>query len=399
MKQSNSLENEKDFLGTLNREVGTLLDVEIPAPDPAQESRRSQRDALRSGVQINKKAVAWIITISVVLVILGGGFAAYFVIREHGRATLTEHVTLEALRDVEFTPPEAAIVADGTDTLTWNGKTYEKRDSVINILCLGVDKKNIDPDPDEIEIYGDAGQADTIFLAALDTETGKLTLLNVSRDTMADVDVYNTDGEYTETRSMQVCLAYAYGDGGESSNLNMCKAVSGLLYGIPIDGYASIKLPAVSILNDAIGGVEVTVLEDLSRWDPSLTEGASVLLKGNLARTYVQARGNELGSNSQRMARQRQYVTAFLRKSFQMVRSDWSIAVKLYQTVKAYTHTSLRLSQIVYLVSLAANVDFSQDNITTIPGKLVMGESFAEFYADDDAVFQIILDTYYREVS
>ena len=398
MKQSNNLENEAEFLGTLNREVGALMDVEIPAPDPDQETRRSRRDALRSGVQINKKALAWIITISIVLVIVGGGFAAYFAIREHGRVTLTEHVTLDALRDVEFTPPESAIVADGEDTLNWNGKTYKKKDSVINILCLGVDKKTIDPDPDEIEIYGEAGQADTIFLAALDTKTGKLTLLNISRDTMADVDVYNTDGEYTETRPMQICLGYAYGDGGESSSLNMCKAVSGLMYGIPVDGYGAIKLPAVSILNDAIGGVEVTVLEDLTKWDPSLTEGASVLLKGNLARTYVQARGNELNSNSQRMARQRQYVTAFLQKAFQMVRSDWSIAVKLYQTVKAYTHTSLGLSQIVYLVSLAANVDFSQDNIITIPGELVRGESYAEFYPDDDAVFQIIMDTYYQEV-
>ena len=398
MKQSNTFENESEFLDTLNREVGALMDADIPAPDPKQETRRSRRVALRSGVQINKKALAWIITISVVILILGGGLAAYFVIREHGRVTLTEHVTIEALRDVEFTPPEAAIVADGDDTLTWNGKTYKKRDSVINILCLGVDKREIDPDPDEVEIYGDAGQADTIFLAALDTVTGKLKLLNISRDTMADVDVYNIDGEYTETRPMQICLGYAYGDGGESSNLNMCKAVSGLLYGIPIDGYASIKLPAVSILNDAIGGVEVTVLEDLSRLDPSLTEGASVLLKGNLARIYVQARGHELDSNSKRMARQRQYLTAFLRKAFQMVRSDWSIAVKLYQTVKAYTHTSLGLSQIVYLTSLAANVDFSQDNIITIPGELVMGETYAEFYADDDAVFQIIMDTFYQEV-
>ncbi len=386
-----------EFLKEVNQEVGELMGVDIPAPVPASDTRRGKRNATREGFQISGKATAWIIVICVIVLLLGGGVASVSFLRTHGRNSLKEHITVEGQ---EFTPVEDAIVADGGDTVTWQGKTYRKNDSVINVLCVGVDKTANELENEEDTVYGSAGQADTIFLAVMDTDTGEVTLLNISRDTMTDVDIYNADGEYTDTRKEQVCTAYAYGDGGDSSCMNMVKAVSGLMYGIPIDAYAAVDLPAVSILNDAIGGVEVTVLEDLSDRDSSLTEGSVVLLQGHQAEIYVRSRDqSDASANSRRMARQRQYVTAFLQKAYTQIRNDWSTALKLYQAAEAYTCTSMRLSQMLYLASVAVESDFSQNDIITIPGEAVMGEQYAEFYVDEEALFQIIMDTYYEEVS
>ncbi len=180
----------------------------------------------------------------------------------------------------------------------------------------------------------------------------------------------------------------------------MVKSVSRLMYGIPIDAYAVIDLPAVGILNDAVGGVEVTVLEDLSDRDPSLTEGARIVLKGNLAEIYVRSRDKAtLASNNQRMARQKQYITSFFYKAAAQIREDWSVALTLYQAVQAYSQTSFRLPQIVYLATLVSKVDFSEEDIITIPGSVTKGETYAEYHVFDDDLFQIILDTYYQEIS
>lgn len=389
------LENNKQFLNEINQELGEQLGYQIQTNEPPSSNRRGMRETMQNSAQMSKKAIAWIVVLSIIVLLLGGGMGTFFIMRAQGRNSLAKHIAVEGM---EFSPPEEAIIADGGDTITWQGKNYEKKASVVNILCMGIDKTT-ELGADEDTLYGSAGQADSIFLAVLDTDTGVLTLLNLSRDTMTDVDIYNADGEYTDTRKQQLCTAYAYGDGGESSCLNMVKAVSGLMYGVPVDAYVAVDLPAVSILNDAVGGVEVTVLEDLSDKDPSLTEGSRVLLKGKLAETYVRSRNSELTSNSQRMARQRQYVTAFIRKAYTQARADWSVVLTLYQAVQAYSQTSLSVSQILYLASVAVEVDFNQKNIITIPGEVTMGEQYAEYYVDEEALFQTIMDTYYQEVS
>ena len=51
----------------------------------------------------------------------------------------------------------------------------------------------------------------------------------------------------------------------EMSCERMVEAVSHLFYGIPIHGYCSLNMEVITLLNDEIGGVTVTVPEDLTR--------------------------------------------------------------------------------------------------------------------------------------
>ena len=106
----------------------------------------------------------------------------------------------------------------------------------------------------------------------LDTKTGKSRLIAISRDTMTDVNVYSDLGNFIGTEKLQLCLAYTYGDGKEKSCENTVRAVSRLFYGMPVAAYAALDLDAITVLTDAVGGVEVPVTKDLTIQNPSLKE-------------------------------------------------------------------------------------------------------------------------------
>ncbi len=288
----------------------------------------------------------------------------------------------------------------GNDTNTYvyyDGKKYKYNDKVTTILFAGIDK-HVD---EQLGTYGTAGQADSIIIAALDTETGKYKLLALSRDTMADVNVLKPDGSFKGTENQQICLAYAYGDGKEGSCENLKKSVSRVLFGIPINSYAAIDLDAIPILNDDVGGVNVNVIEDLSHKDPALILGANVTLYGKQAETFVRSRdvnGDE-NQNNLRMDRQKEYLSSFIKTTLSQTRSDIKTPLRLYNDVSDYMVTDIDASMITYYTSIFLKSGFSaDDNFMKIPGTTTASEKYAEYYVDNDALFKIILDTYYTEV-
>lgn len=55
------------------------------------------------------------------------------------------------------------------------------------------------------------GQADCIMLLCMNTEDMTGTLLNISRDSMTDIDIYDISGDFVATEKQQLALQYAYG--------------------------------------------------------------------------------------------------------------------------------------------------------------------------------------------
>ena len=370
--------------------------------EAAQESRRGTEGAqVLSQRAVDEKAGKrrrqhrWLRILAgilcVLIVIAGVATGSLWYLKEQGRKEL-----LVDRPQTDITAPEGAEVSPDGNYVTWQGKRYKRNENIVSILVMGVDRKEAEiAKADELQI-GEQGQADTILVGALDTETGSFKIINISRDSMADVDIYNVDGEYAGVEKRQICLAYAYGDGAHSSCQNVSKSVTRLLYGIPMDIYASIELPAVNVLNDAVGGVTLDVLEDLSSRDPALTKGALVTLNGDQARIYVQSRNHEsLDGNNSRMARQKQYLAAFLNTVQRKVRQNISTIFTLYQASQTYLTSSIDLAQIAYLASLVFSREITADAIRTVPGEVTKGEEFAEYHVDEDALYQIILDTYY----
>ena len=279
-----------------------------------------------------------------------------------------------------------------------NGKKYKYNDKVTTILFAGIDKHT---DEHKEGVFGTAGQADTIIVMALNTETGKYKLMAVSRDTMVDVNVFNRDGEYTGTEKKQLCLAYAYCDGKEESCENLKRSVSRVFFGIPVNSYAAVDLDVIPILNDQVGGVTVTVPEDLTSSDPAFKAGSTVTLNGKQAETFVRKRdihGDE-NQNNLRMERQKIFLTSFIQQTLKLTKEDKTTPLKMYKSIYDYLVTDIDVSMITYYTSIFLKTGFSsENNMMKVPGKTVGGEKYAEYYTDNEEFFKIILDTYYTEV-
>ena len=76
---------------------------------------------------------------------------------------------------------------------------------------------------------------------------------------MTDIDVYDFSGNYLKSMTGQLALQYAYNIGGQSSCWATKKTVSELLYGLEIDAYFSMNMGSIAEINDALGGVDVTI--------------------------------------------------------------------------------------------------------------------------------------------
>ncbi len=189
-----------------------------------------------------------------------------------------------------------------------NGKKYRYNDEIITLLCMGIDQGS-EAWEGEGE-SGENGQADAIFLLVLDQKSYSLRLIGISRDTMTDIATYDRQGNYVGESKNHLALAFSYGATknqksyslrligisrdtmtdiatydrqgnyvGESKNhlalafsygatknegAEFVKdAVSNLFYNLPIHGYAAIDWDALGKINDSVGGVTVTLTEDM----------------------------------------------------------------------------------------------------------------------------------------
>lgn len=386
-------------LEKLNRELMEELDTLDEESNEQHSGSRKHRSGAKNGKKgkKNKKGkkkirpfhvVVTLLCLLILLMVVA--VATILIFRSQGEKQLKESVVEETV-----TAPESAQIEDGGKSVVYNGERYWYNENIISILCMGVDKTIQETGDDSI---GTNGQADALFLATLDTETGEFNLINISRDSMVDVNRYNVEGKYLETEKMQLCLAYSYGDGKESSCLNTAQSVSRLMYGMPIHAWAAIDYSGISVLNDLVGGVTVEVLEDISSVDSQLAAGNQVTLNGQQAHTYVRYRNtDELDSNNQRMARQKQYLTAFLQTVLSRTREDITFPLSLYQNALEYMVTDIDSQEVVYLASLAVQQGFSEGNMYSVPGQVVKGDVYAEFIPDEEGLYELILSVFYNK--
>ncbi len=323
--------------------------------------------------------------------------STFAVLQSRGRAALM------AAPDVTISAPAVAIedpeivIADDGKTVQYKGDTYTFNENRTNILCIGMDKENMGLSGDTV---GTGGQADMIVVLSVDTATGQVDALAVSRDTMVDVDLYTAEGAFYGVEHTQICLAYAYGDGRETSCENVVRSVSRLLYGIPINTYFAVDQGIIPTLNDAVGGVTLPLLKDFRRtggyWN---NEGDIVTLYGEEADRYVRDRNtSELDSNNDRMARQKQYILAFFNQTLKATKEDLQVPLELYDAIKDDSLSTLSPSKITYLASTLVQHNSSL-NFYQVPGEVVKSsdDGLAEYVVDDAALYEQVLNIFYTK--
>ena len=158
-------------------------------------------------------------------------------------------------------------------------------------------------------------------------------------------------------------------------------------------------MSAASTINDAVGGVDVTVPWDLAGFNEDFVEGRRLHLKGEEAFWYVKYRNTDIfGSADMRLDRQKQYLNGFIAAAKQSVQEDTSAVIDLYQAVKPQMVTDVSLDEAVYLAPILADYTYNEDDFHMLQGETVMGEQYEEFYPDEDAMLEMILDVFYEKV-
>lgn len=281
--------------------------------------------------------------------------------------------------------------------ISYQGDIYERRPAVKAILCIGVDSSGTM----EKKVTGAGGQADGIFLVAHDVAAGRVKVLMIPRDTMTPITLTDLSGNVLGKDIQHITLAYGYGDGRELSCEWLSEAVSELLSGLEIDGYLAMNTSMISVLNDMVGGVTVTIeVDGMEQSDPAFVKGAEITLYGKQAERFVRFRDSQIDNSAiTRMAQQKEYLQGYFMALRQKAAKDDRIITELMNAVEQDMITNMTKDQYLDmgLAVLEGQESLSGDDILTIPGKAVATERFDEFHHDPDGTLQMVLDLFYRK--
>ena len=376
------------------RSEDSLLPVDV------EESLNEEADAvhLKSAHRPKRSAGRKLLTVLLVIALVIGclGIGVLWTL-SRGKRNMT--ADYEKAQIALPTDDERIVSDDAGQTVRYNGKLYRFNPNLTTILFLGIDREDLEL----AEQTGDGGQADVIMLVVEDTETGRMKILNISRDTYAEYMRYTKDGVAVDYEKLQICLSYAYGDGRELSCENTKEAVQKLLYGMPISRYIAMDMDGVVAANEAVGGVELESMIDLQRNDGSKAQaGERITLHDREVISYLRHRGHDIDGNNRRIERGKQYASRFAATAVQQVKSDFGVIAKLYRTVMPYVVTDLELGDLAYLaqIYIKCGVAFEFRNISGemdwLPNQY--GNDVAVLYPDEDQLFETILDLFYTEV-
>ena len=152
-------------------------------------------------------------------------------------------------------------------------------------------------------------------------------------------------------------------------------------------------MSAIGVLNDLVGGVPVTIEEDMTAIDPAFVQGRTLTLNGTQAESFVRARKSmEDDTNLARMARQRQYLDSFQKQARAAFNSDSDFMMKLVGKLSDYLQSDLTAQQ---LQDLVTNLDKAEiAPIRYAEGTLRKGEKYYEFYPDKLSLWEMVKSAY-----
>lgn len=268
---------------------------------------------------------------------------------------------------------------------------YYRENEITNYLLIGIDQEEVDG-----KDHQSGGQADFLLVLSVDRRNRTVTPVMIDRDTMTPVATYGIFGNPAGKRTMQICLAQAFSGTNVSGGRNTAKAVSGLLKGVRIDRCMVMDLGGITLLNEAVGGVEVVVEDDLTVLDPSLAKGARVILQGDLAEQFVRGRTTLAdGTNAARMRRQRVYLEALTDRLSRMIDEDEETLERVLMSIDEHIETDI--DQKIILNEADAFSAYQWNELKTIPGSHCVGEDgFTEFWPDEQAMQTMIVDVWFK---
>lgn len=260
-----------------------------------------------------------------------------------------------------------------------------------NVAIFGVDE-------DEI-------RTDVIIVATFNSETSKIDLVSIPRDTR----VFLTDATLQEMRSRKYYVpdtckineVHAYA-GKEKANEYSVKEVERLL-GIKIDYYVKMNLEGFRKIVDEMGGVEIDLPRDFYYVDNSgglyinLKAGKQTL-NGAQAEQLVRWRKDNRGGGYGDLGRintQQLFLKAFAKQAL----SPKNIvnAPSIIKTLFKYVETDVNLNDALNYVKYLNDIDLDNINMTTIPGDARMIGGISYFIHDEEGTRELVDEIFFSD--
>lgn len=226
-------------------------------------------------------------------------------------------------------------------------------DRITRVLLVGCDRA--------------ASLADSIMIVSINETQAKASILQIPRDTYA---------EYTSRSYKKI--------NGAISALGISKFKTFLedALCVPIDCYVVLKTDALSLIVDAIGGVDVEIPQDMEYSDPA--QGLEIHLSkgmrhisGAEAEQLVRYRSGYANADLGRLDAQKQFLRAFAKRC-----QSLTLLQMLGAAMHALTavQTDFGVQDIVRLARVLRSCDVDSVGMQTLTGAAVRGNSGAWYY-------------------
>lgn len=278
---------------------------------------------------------------------------------------------------------------DSSVMVEWMGITYRYREmDVTNYLLIGVNDEPIaDEDAQE------SGQAVLLVLLSADKRNQTITPIVVDVDTIVEIeeddDPENSSGEKRVRIGQHQAVRGKDTTGSDST----VRTLSQLFYGVPIDHYIAVDMEGIALLNDAIGGVSITLKDDLT---PELVQGTTVSLDGKQAKEFICGRVDATDEiDPLRVERQKIYLEHLRAKLYEYTGGKLSL-LKDISKLDDYCATDLRSSEL--LSALHRYENYEWEKIIELPGEYHIGEDGEqEFWLSEPQTWKVLEDLWFEE--
>lgn len=280
---------------------------------------------------------------------------------------------------------------DDYHVLVSNQQRYNYNSSIIPILLLGIDSN------DQKDVLG---QSDAIMLLLLDRNNKQIKLLNIPRDTMCDIRLFDSNGNDLGLDRQHLTLAYSYGKNPKHGCLLACEAVSRLFNNIPIVYYASIDLSLLNSLQDIVGDIEVEVPNDSAiDSNPEFYQGNTLSITNDNVETYLRYRDtNESFSNNDRIARQVSYLKSYYKELKNELENNHEKTIEKMYTMYRNMVTNIKYQQMLDFSDMLLTYQFDSDrNVYKLDGHDEIGKIHDEYIIDKKKLSSLTIELFYKE--
>lgn len=262
----------------------------------------------------------------------------------------------------------ASLVLNGSRSKQ-TGSLYEgiphSAEGVETFLIVGVG--------DDEEERENTGLTDTIMLAVVDKAAQSVQILQIPRDTYV--------GDITPTGKINAI--YNRGDDALYHGLEGLSKRIYEMFLIPIDHYVLMDMSDFSNIIDAIGGIPMTVEQEMSYGGVTVYPGEQVL-DGEHALVFVRTRNIYDTGDLGRVTAQRQFLEAFAEKIQSMGLKE---IIQILPSVMSSIKTDLSLWDMLTLYLSVGTVDLEDLYMTMPPGEpaMINGQSVYLLYPEETA--------------